>query len=43
MIPHDLPGDAGDQRIDDGACIVRGSGGRAGLPFATAYGTYRKL
>jgi len=29
-------------RIDDRACIVRGSAGRAGLPFATAHVTYRK-
>jgi uncharacterized protein DUF3833 len=30
-------------RIDDRACIVRGSAGRAGLPFATAHVTYRKI
>jgi len=30
-------------RIDDRACIVRGSAGRAGLPFATAHVTYRKV
>jgi hypothetical protein len=30
-------------RIDDNACMVRGSAGRAGLPFATAHVTYRKL
>jgi hypothetical protein len=30
-------------RIDDRTCIVRGSAGRAGLPFATAHVTYRKL
>ena len=29
--------------IDGRACIVRGSSGRAGLPFATAHVTYRKL
>lgn len=29
--------------IDDRACIVRGSAGRAGIPFATAHVTYRKL
>jgi hypothetical protein len=29
-------------RIDDRVCIVRGSAGRAGLPFATAHVTYRK-
>lgn len=29
--------------IDDRACIVRGSAGRAGIPFATAHITYRKL
>lgn len=29
--------------IEDGACIVRGSAGRAGLPFATAHVTYRKI
>ena len=29
--------------IDDNACIVRGSAGRAGLPFATAHVTYRKI
>ena len=29
-------------RIDGSACIVRGSAGRAGLPFATAHVTYRK-
>lgn len=29
--------------IDDRACIVRGSSGRAGLPFATAHVTYHKL
>jgi hypothetical protein len=29
--------------IDEHACIVRGSSGRAGLPFATAHVTYRKL
>jgi len=28
--------------IDENACIVRGSAGRAGLPFATAHVTYRK-
>ncbi|NEX00127.1 DUF3833 family protein, partial [Rhodopseudomonas sp. BR0G17] len=28
--------------IDDDACIVRGTTGRAGLPFATAHVTYRK-
>jgi hypothetical protein len=30
-------------RIDDRACIVRGSAGRAGLPFATAHVTYRRV
>jgi Protein of unknown function (DUF3833) len=30
-------------RIDENACIVRGSAGRAGLPFATAHVTYRKI
>lgn len=30
-------------RIDATACMVRGSAGRAGLPFATAHVTYRKL
>ena len=30
-------------RIDNNACIVRGSAGRAGIPFATAHVTYRKL
>lgn len=30
-------------RIDDRGCIVRGSAGRAGLPFATAHVTYRKI
>jgi hypothetical protein len=30
-------------RIDDRVCIVRGSAGRAGLPFAIAHVTYRKL
>lgn len=30
-------------RIDDRACIVRGSAGRAGVPFGTAHVTYRKL
>ncbi len=29
--------------IDTQACIVRGSAGRAGIPFATAHVTYRKL
>jgi Protein of unknown function (DUF3833) len=29
--------------IDNRACIVRGSSGRAGIPFATAHVTYRKL
>ncbi|MET4476534.1 DUF3833 family protein [Bradyrhizobium sp. F1.13.3] len=29
--------------IDERACIVRGSAGRAGIPFATAHVTYRKL
>ncbi|MCK1711413.1 MULTISPECIES: DUF3833 family protein [unclassified Bradyrhizobium] len=29
--------------IDDRACIVRGIAGRAGIPFATAHVTYRKL
>ena len=29
--------------IDDRACIVRGSAGRAGIPFATAHVTYRRL
>ena len=29
--------------IEDRACIVRGSAGRAGLPFATAHVTYRKI
>jgi hypothetical protein len=29
-------------RIDERACIVRGSAGRAGLPFVTAHVTYRK-
>jgi hypothetical protein len=30
-------------RIDDRACIVRGSAGRAGLPFGTAHVTYRRI
>jgi hypothetical protein len=30
-------------RIDANACMVRGTAGRAGLPFATAHVTYRKL
>jgi hypothetical protein len=30
-------------RIDDRACMVRGSAGRAGLPFALAHVTYRKI
>lgn len=30
-------------RIDENACIVRGSAGRADIPFATAHVTYRKL
>jgi hypothetical protein len=30
-------------RIDDRACIVRGSAGRAGLPFAMAHVTYRRI
>ena len=30
-------------RIDEHACIVRGSSGRAGIPFATAHVTYRKV
>jgi hypothetical protein len=30
-------------RIDDYACIVRGTAGRAGMPFATAHVTYRKI
>ena len=30
-------------RIDNRACIVRGSAGRAGLPFATAHVTYLKI
>jgi hypothetical protein len=30
-------------RIDDRACIVRGTAGRAGLPFATAHVTYVKI
>lgn len=29
--------------IDERACIVRGSAGRAGLPFATAHVTYLKV
>jgi hypothetical protein len=29
--------------IDDHVCIVRGTAGRAGVPFATAHVTYRKL
>lgn len=29
--------------IDATACIVRGSTGRAGIPFATAHVTYRKI
>lgn len=29
--------------IDERACIVRGSAGRAGIPFAMAHVTYRKL
>ena len=29
--------------IEDRACMVRGSTGRAGIPFATAHVTYRKL
>jgi hypothetical protein len=30
-------------RIDERVCIVRGGAGRAGLPFATAHVTYRKV
>jgi hypothetical protein len=30
-------------RIDERVCIVRGSAGRAGLPFATGHVTYRKV
>jgi Protein of unknown function (DUF3833) len=30
-------------RIDATACIVRGTAGRAGLPFTTAHVTYRKI
>ena len=30
-------------RIDERVCIVRGSAGRAGLPFATAHVTYRRI
>lgn len=30
-------------RIDDRGVIVKGTAGRLGLPFATAYVTYRKL
>ena len=30
-------------RIDQNACVVRGTAGRAGLPFATAHVTYRKI
>jgi hypothetical protein len=30
-------------RIDERACIVRGTAGRAGLPFATAHVTYRRI
>lgn len=30
-------------RIDRNVCIVRGTAGRAGLPFATAHVTYRKI
>ncbi len=29
--------------IDEFVCIVRGSAGRAGIPFATAHVTYRKF
>lgn len=29
--------------IDEKACIVRGSAGRAGIPFATSHVTYRRL
>jgi len=29
--------------IDERACMVRGSAGRAGLPFATAHVAYRKI
>ena len=29
--------------IDERACIVRGSAGRAGLPFATGHVTYRRI
>jgi len=29
--------------IDESACIVRGTAGRAGIPFATAHVTYRKI
>lgn len=29
--------------IDEKVCIVRGSAGRAGLPFVTAHVTYRKI
>ena len=30
-------------RIDERVCIVRGSAGRLGIPFATVHVTYRKL
>jgi hypothetical protein len=30
-------------RIDERVCIVRGSAGRAGLPFGTAHVTYRRI
>ena len=29
--------------IDERACIVRGSAGRAGIPFATGHVTYRRI
>lgn len=49
---RDVPGERGDTRlnfddwfyrIDERVCIVRGTAGRAGLPFATAHVTYRKV
>ncbi len=49
---RDVPGDNGSTRlnfddwfylIDERTCIVRGTAGRAGLPFATAHVTYRRL
>lgn len=50
---RNVPGKDGDQtkldfndwffRIDETGVIVKGTAGRLGIPFATAYVTYRKL